>query len=323
MIREKNSWIITENSGATSDEPDSVTLDNLATERQEVKRDWLAALVNLAKGSPGYLLALIFLGGLLLGWIVIGRWVWPAKRNADPWHLRTEHQVSFISLVAEDYWHTRDVARARQALAGWDEGNLAELVGQMQAQASTSEARQRLLALEDVLKLPERQESLLVTLFGETAILLSLVFSALPLLAALIMVVSPHVRRSEPEGDGQEIEDLIVPDTLGTLFEGLPDQIETEPYQKEGMEEGEGEPENQQPAEEEEEEDWEEEWDEEEEEFGNGSVADILRDLFDDDDESLLALEALASGLKDIVIDDLLKQSQKVIQRFETEHPAV
>ena len=325
MIREENSWIITEDSGVTSDEPDIVTLDSAAIEPQEVKRDWRTALVNLVKGSPAYLLALTFLGGLFLGWIVIGRWVSPAKHNADPWDLRPEHQANFISLVAEDYWRTRDVVRARQALADWDEGNLAELVGQMQAQASTSEARQHLLALKDALELPEHQESLLATLFGETAILLSLVFSALPLLAALIMVVSPRVRQSEPEGDSQEIEELVIPDTPGDLFEGLPDQVETEQYDEEGVEEGEGEPENQQPAEEEEdeEEDWEEEWDEEEEEFGDGLVADILRDLFDDDDEALIALEALASGLKDIAIDDLLKQSQEMVQRFETERPAV
>ena len=170
--------------------------DNL--EGYEAQRGKFADFI---RRSRGYLLGLTFVAGLLLGWMVIGWWLWPVQwTNSEPWHLRPEHQWTFVGLVAEDFWRTSDVSRAREALAGWDEKALADLLAVMQAQASSAEARQHLEALAEALELPEAEASLLTSLLDQKAIILGAIVSVLPLivftLKTLLMDRAPPLQIS-------------------------------------------------------------------------------------------------------------------------------
>jgi len=138
-----------------------------------------------------------FLAGVLLGWLVIGWWLWPVKwTETDPWDLRTEYQERYITLVARDYDRTKDTAQAREALAGWDKGALANLLAVMQDRAPDYETRQQLADLASALELPQGRAaapaearvppsimSRLVTVFGTAAV-------ALAVVVAIIFVAS-------------------------------------------------------------------------------------------------------------------------------------
>ena len=85
------------------------------------------SLKDLSRGSRHYLLGLTFVTGLLLGWLVIGWLLWPVQwTNSAPWHLDREHQKTYISLVAQNYWWTKELQQTRDALVGWDDEALAE-----------------------------------------------------------------------------------------------------------------------------------------------------------------------------------------------------
>jgi hypothetical protein len=150
---------------------------------------------QLYAGPQRASLVLAFVAGLLLGWIVVGWWLWPVRwTNSEPWDLRPEYQRTYVALVAESYGQTRDVARAREALDGWDHGSLARLLAEMETQVPTLEERQRLADLADALALPEVQGVELASLLNHKAIILSALLSALPLVLAIILAVSPLMR---------------------------------------------------------------------------------------------------------------------------------
>ena len=97
----------------------------------------------------------VFVVGLLLGWVVLGWWLWPVEwSDADPWDLRPEHQAKYVSLVAEEYWQTGDLYRATTALAGWEIEALANLLATMQCQTCGSQESQQFAALATALRLP-------------------------------------------------------------------------------------------------------------------------------------------------------------------------
>lgn len=96
--------------------------------------------------------------GLLLGWLVIGWWLWPVNWiDADPWDLRREHQEWYITLVAKGYAQTKNADQAKEALAGWDKEALVELLTTMQDQSPDSETRQQLADLSTALGLPRSE----------------------------------------------------------------------------------------------------------------------------------------------------------------------
>ena len=101
------------------------------------------------------IIGLVFVVGLLLGWVILGWWLWPVEwSDADPWDLRPKHQVKYVSLVAEEYWQTKDVSQATEALAGWDVEALANLLAAMQCQTCGSQECQKFAALAAALRLP-------------------------------------------------------------------------------------------------------------------------------------------------------------------------
>jgi len=289
-------------------------------EGHEAKRGKFARLM---RGSRGYLLGLTFVAGLLMGWMVIGWWLWPVQwTNSDPWHLRPEHQRTFVGLVAEDFWRTSDVSRARDALAGWDDEALADLLTTMQAQASSPEARQHLEALAEALALPETEVNLLTSLLGHKGIILGAILSVSPLVVAIALAVSSLVRNRRQQAEAplldeqleEALEELLAREGEGEGQEGQQQDEEREEQRAEGEEaEEEGEEEEEEEEGEGGEKEEEEEGEEEEEELELASgVQDLVLSLFDDEDSALPKLEALCKNLLDIDVSDLLEHCKKI-----------
>jgi hypothetical protein len=303
---------------ATSYEPGDEPDDLEGYEAHEAKRGKFAGLI---RGSRGYIIGLTFVAGLLLGWMVIGWWLWPVQwTNSSPWDLHPEHQKTFVGLVAEEFWRTSDVSRAREALAGWDDQALADLLAQMQAQASSPEARQHLEALAEALALPETEANLLTSLLDQKVIILGALLSVLPLVLAIALAVSPLVRnRRQPGEELLSLEEQLE----GTLEELLAQEggeggggggEEEEEEGQEGQQQEGEEQEEQQAEGEGEEEEEEEEYEEEDEEEleSDAGMEELVFSLFDEEDTALPALESLCKNLLDIDAPDLLEQAKKV-----------
>jgi hypothetical protein len=271
----------------------------------------------------------LLLSGLLLGWLVIGWWLWPVHWiNTSPWDLRSDYQKTFVDLVAEDYWQNGNVSRARQALTGWDEEDLAKLLATMRAQAPDFETRQRLAALVEALALPNYYVSPLSALLGQRAIVLSFLLSLSPLLLAGALAVSPLVRHKtgQPGGVLGKLTGTFIEEAtgepgelweLGEQYEGTlpgdsldPEQATSgqETQEATGVAPGEIEDGD------EEDKDW---WEEDEEEDTDASVGDILMSIFDEEASDLPQLKALAKDLPDIKMDDLLEKSRRLATRLQ------
>ena len=141
------------------------------------------------------ILGLGFLVGLLLGWLVIGWWLWPVKwTNSNPWDLRSDHQRTFVRLVAEDYWQTGDIQQARLVVDGWDQEALTNLIAAMANEAPSLEEREHLAALAEALQMPKPPVVSFTSLLGQEVLLFSALLVAAPLLAAVVYVAYPLVR---------------------------------------------------------------------------------------------------------------------------------
>jgi hypothetical protein len=67
--------------------------------------------------------------GLLLGWLVIGWWLWPVKWvDADPWDLRAEHKQAYVAMVADSLATNGDSGLAQQRLRNWDRKELSKIL---------------------------------------------------------------------------------------------------------------------------------------------------------------------------------------------------
>lgn len=70
--------------------------------------------------------------GLLLGWLVIGWWLWPVKWvDADPWDLRAEHKQAYVAMVADSLATNGDSGLAEQRLRHWDKKELSTILQQL------------------------------------------------------------------------------------------------------------------------------------------------------------------------------------------------
>ena len=279
-------------------------------EGSETRRGRLA---NLVGGSRRYLPGLVFVAGLLLGWLIIGWWLWPVQwTNTAPWHLHREHQKTYIGLVAENFWWTKDIHHAREALAGWDDEAVTELLATMERESSSPETRQQLAALAEALGMPTAEESLWASLLSQKAIFLSVILSALPLAAAIILGVFSFVQNRTQPSEGPLVEEGQLEEALGEMLDREKLALEGEQVQaqEEQAEEKEGE-------EEEEEEDYEEEDEEEEEEEEEEPwVQDLVSVLFDEDEIKFSQLEALCKKLPDVDVSHLLELSNKVVDQL-------
>jgi hypothetical protein len=162
----------------TSENPDAAFG---AAKGHAVKKAKFAGLIIK---SRGYLPGLTFVAGLLLGWLVIGWWLWPVQwTNSNPWHLSSKHQ---------------------ETLAGWDDEALASLLATMEAQSPSPEERQRLVALAEALEMPDAAPpaSFVISLLGQKTILLGVILSASPLVVAMILAM--RLRGKAGPGETQE-----------------------------------------------------------------------------------------------------------------------
>ncbi len=67
--------------------------------------------------------------GLLIGWLVIGWWLWPVKWvDADPWDLRAEHKQTYVAMVADSLAANGDADLARQRLRHWNSVELSKIL---------------------------------------------------------------------------------------------------------------------------------------------------------------------------------------------------
>lgn len=67
--------------------------------------------------------------GLLLGWLVIGWWLWPVKWvDADPWDLRAQHKQAYVAMVADSLATNGDADLAQQRLRNWDKKELSKIL---------------------------------------------------------------------------------------------------------------------------------------------------------------------------------------------------
>jgi hypothetical protein len=283
-----------------TEEDDTSLEDAGAAETGEAKPSRREMLITWAKG---HLTILAFVGGLFLGWIIIGWLLFPVKwTNTDPWDLRPEYQRRYISLIAEDYWRTGDLRLAKQALSGWDDKALNQLLGKMQAQEANAEARQHLAALADAIKLPTPGQPLLASMLSEKGIVLSVVLSAIPMVAAIALVLSSLLSRRVVPVEGTDTEGLSV-EELELLEADAAAQATAQVQQAAEQ----AEEEKKKPA-------------AILSQEGTGEVPseteDFLSSLFDDENEGFEHLEALSKGLNNVDIADLLQRARDVASQL-------
>jgi len=295
---------------ALPDDLESLLLETDQAQEAEAKVE-PRRLADLLHGAKRYLLGLTFVGGLLLGWIGIGWWLWPVQwTNSNPWQLAPQHQRTFVSLVAEEYWRTSDVSRAKQALAGWDPTELKALLTAMNNETTDAEKRQQLTALSAALEIPGSETSLVSSIFGQTGIIVSIILSASLLLGAVVILAAPRLRQEAPfqeqlaEGEGSEasLEELLA----GVELEGQQVQEgQAAGVQEQGQQEEEKEEEKEEEAEE----------DQPAEEQG-GLLGDLLS-LFEEEDTSLSVLEIFCKGMPDVAMADLIETATTVARHLK------
>lgn len=269
----------------------------------------LGDLIDRTKGSPKAMLIVAAVGGLLLGWFVFGWLLFPVRwTNTDPWDMRGDRQKTYLVMLADTYWHNQDLRFAQYAVEGWDQENLIALLTEISNDSNLSPAaRQQVAALADALSLPVYERSLLSSLAEQKGLILVLLLSMLPIAAAIALV--PRLLRQS--GMTEEDEEALLTeewqnageedDLEANLLADLEDDLE------------------------EEDEDYYDDEDEEEEDDGlilseeaaeemANEINDMLGGLFDEEDDSLEGLAAMAKNLADIDINDLNQLSTTISQ---------
>jgi outer membrane biosynthesis protein TonB len=179
-----------------------------------------------------------FLAGVLLGWLVIGWWLWPVQwTDAAPWRLSPQHQRVYVSLIANDYSQSANVATVTQALTGWNRNDLSNLLATMQQETSDPLTQQHLANLIAVLQLPGSEATLSASLAGQPGIVLGLAVSAVPLLAALALIIVNLAQRQKSARDefflqsGQRVtgDESVAGEAADLLDEAAPQDWQIQP----------------------------------------------------------------------------------------------
>ncbi len=264
--------------------------------RETVKKESRLLFVGVAFGV-----------GLLLGWLVIGWWLWPVQWSGSaPWYLAPQYQRAYIGLVAEEYWRTSDVSRAKEALAGWDRKSLANLLATMETEISNAETRRHLAALAEAMDMPSSEVSLTSSLWRQKGLILAMILAMAPSLVAVVLVAAPWLRkRRQPpqELPGQEdqleggLEELLA----GVQMEAAPGEASPQAAQERTEEE---EDEEQTPKEE-----------ESAEEEPAAGLGDLLS-LFEEEDTTLAATEMLCKDLPELPVAELLENATRVASQL-------
>lgn len=270
----------------------------------------LTAVVQ--KRPRRFLLPLVFGAGLLLGWLVIGWWLWPIQwTNSNPWQLQAKFQRTYVTLVAEEYWRTSNVFEAQESLAGWDRAELKSLLNAMRLDTTDAEARRCLSALAEALDMPGTSSSWFAAL-GQWPIILGALLVMAPLVVAVVLVVGPFIRKKTSAPMASPLQEAQAEAALEELLAGV--QLEGEQVQADQAQQDQPLAQDQLPDEEQEERPTEEE--EGGEKLSASSLGD-LASLFEEEDTSLSASEAMAHGLEDIAVADLEKKVSGVVRQLK------
>ncbi len=82
--------------------------------------------------KTGFVLAAGLLIGILIGWLVIGWWLWPVHWiDADPWDMRPVYQEAYVAMTADSLANNGDAELAQQRLRGWDREELSQILGDL------------------------------------------------------------------------------------------------------------------------------------------------------------------------------------------------
>jgi hypothetical protein len=256
-----------------------------------------------SKSLPRWLIGVVFVVGLLLGWLLLGWWLVPVQwTNSAPWQLQPSYQRTYVSMIAVEYARSGNLAEVEKNLTGWDREALKSLLEVMQRETVDPAERQRLAALARILRFPPPQPSVLPSLFSSPLFLLAIFLAVTPLLAALALVAWSRFKKQSPVAEqvlGQEgeaapaIEDLIEGDE--TIADVVAEQKKKEEEQQQEQKK---------------------EKEEEEEAEDKSSGLGDLASLFEEEDTSLSALEQFCKGMMDVDADALMQSSLNVMQQL-------
>jgi hypothetical protein len=291
----------------------------------------LRLLVDLIRKRA---LGLAFVGGVMLGWLAIGWWLWPVQwANSGPWDLAAPYQERYVALVAAQFYRDGDALQARRDLAGWRPEALAAVLSTMMKEAPTGEARQELAALQNALALQDAAEPpLWLALLRQTSVYWSAGLAIVLLTAALALAVVPprwvpHLAAAEGAEGQAGPQALAAAPGRGPLepwleaFEEAAEEVSTAADSTEAQGEEEGEPAQQEgkpaarpvervflnaerpeghPAEK-----------EEKEETGS-----LLADLLAGEELLDQRLEVLSTMVEDVPVDGLARQARRVLAQL-------
>ncbi len=171
-------------------------------------------LKNYLKFVPPFLL------GFLLGWLVVGWWLWPVRWiNTDPWDLKLEFKKHYILMAADSYTLNGDIELLRKRFRGWSQEELVAIVSQLKQEYSTDmRVVSRLDELKRALNLPEpgvapkpsafQSRPFIILLFFAVFLTLVLVYFSFKLVKDKLLKVSakPAGRPTKPESKPGIIE---------------------------------------------------------------------------------------------------------------------
>jgi hypothetical protein len=153
----------------------------------------------------GFVIGLVV--GLIIGLPILGWWVFPVEwYDADPFDMRQQHQEAYISMLADSYTLSTNVALTRQRVEGWDPVELGKVIGQLQLKATDAAQVQRLDKLAAALGVraeaatePAAEATTTTTLIRRWAPALGIVLAVVLLVSGAIVGIPLLRKRRQAE----------------------------------------------------------------------------------------------------------------------------
>ncbi len=257
------------------------------------------------------LVVVALLAGLAIG--SLNRPVPPA------WMASPAYEKMYLTMVADKYAKTGDMAQLQRDLAGASPEQVAQVLQTMQRETVDTTTRQRLTVLSDAVRPPVTQTSYVPTLFNQPAFLFSLFLSLTPMFVAFGLVIGPYLRerlRTVEHGASKSTTDAMPIQAAETSLDVAAPPIDpnapvagasvaVEPTPEAAAAAAAAAEEEQKKKEEEEEE-------EEQQQDDSGGLGD-LASLFEEEDTSLAALENFCKGLPDVNVDVLISNGKSTV----------